>query len=180
MLTTKRKAKYAVVLALVFMIASVGEVKARTAIGQVSATVISEITSMPVLVAIRLQTSQLSTQGASAGFGFISVQSPSGGFSATPQSTASLISVDANGVVSFSVSGDVTSSYVVRSTDVGGTDVQTQTVPPSGTSLTASNAATGLIVPAQALIGGGRLSIEISQASQLGQGGNMIVEISYN
>ena len=178
MLTSKRQAKCAVVLVFAFVIASVGEVKAGTAIGRASATVISGITSLPVV--IRLQTPQLSTQSAPAGFNFVSFQSSNGSYSATQQSIASMISVSAGGVVSFSVSGDATSSYLVRYAGGNGMVVETQTVSPSGTSLIASNVATGLIVPAQVLIGGNRLSIEISQISQAQQEGNMIVEISYN
>ena len=178
MLTSKRQAKCAVVLASALMTVSVGEVKAGTAIGRASATVISEITSLPVV--IRLQTSQSSTQGVSAGFNFASLQSSNGGFSMTQQSIASMINISADGVVSFSVSGDATSSYVVRYTGRDVTSVETQTVSLVGTASTASNLAAGLIVPAQALIGGNGLSIEISQISQAQQAGNMIVEISYN
>ena len=178
MLTSKRHAKRTVGLALAFVTVFVGEVKAVTAVGRASATVISEITSLPVV--IRLQTSQLSTQRALAGFNFISFQSVNGGFSATSQSIASMINLSAGGVVSFSVSGNATSSYVVRYAGGDGTGVETQTTSSIGTASTASNAAAGLIVPAQALIGGNGLSIEISQISQAQQEGNMIVEISYN
>lgn len=179
MVTSKRKAKYVVLLASAFVIASVGEAKARTAIGQASATVISEIASMPIL--IRMQTPQLNMQNTSAGVGFASNQISGDGFSGSTQPIVTLIGIDAAGVATFSVSGAATSGYVVRSEGGGSTGVQTQTVSPTGTASTAVNATAGLIVPAQALIGGGRLSIEISQAaSTRGQGRNLIVEINYN
>ena len=178
MLTNKRQAKCAVVLALAFVIASVGEVKARTAIGQASATVISAIASTPI--EIRLQTSPLNVQNTSAGFGFANFQSSGGGQIATAQPIVSLIGIDANGVASFSVSGDATSSYFVRSASSDSSVVQSQTISQNGASPTSANVVAGLIVPAQALIGGGRLSIEISQVLLLGQGGNTIVEINYN
>ena len=178
MLMSKRQAKCAVVLASAIVIAFVGEVKARTAIGQVSATVISSIASTPI--EIRLQASQLYVQDTSAGFGFASFQPSGGGFSVTAQPIVSFIGIDANGVASFSVSGDATSSYVVRPVGGESNGVQTQTGSSTGTASSVANVVAGLIVPAQALIGGGRLSIEINQVSLLGQGGNMIVEINYN
>ena len=178
MLTSKCQAKCALVLASTLVMASVGEVKAGTAIGRVSATVISGITSLPVV--IRLQTPQLSLQGALASVNFTSLQPAIGGFSATQQSIASMINISIGGVVSFSVSGDATSSYMVRYAGGDGTGVATQTVSSTGAASTASNSAVGLIVPAQPLIGGSRLSIEISQISRTQEEGSMIVEISYN
>jgi len=178
MLMSKLKVGYAVAFASAFVIASVGEVKARTAIGQANVTVISEIASMPIL--IRMQTPQLNVQNTSAGVGFASNQISGDGFSSSTQPSVTLIGIDAAGVATFSVSGAATSGYVIRSEGGGNTGVQTQTVSPTGTALTAVNATAGLIVPAQALIGGGRLSIEISQASTRAQGGNLIVEINYN
>ena len=178
MLTSKRQAKYAIVLASAFVIASVGEVKARTAIGQVSATVISAVVSTPIQ--IRLQASPLNVQNTPAGFGFATFQPSGGVFSVTAQPMVSLIGVNANGVASFSVSGDSTSSYVVRSLGAESTVSRTQTASPTGTGSGSLAASAALIVPAQALVGGNRLSIVISQASQLGQFGNTIVEINYN
>ena len=178
MLTNKRQAKYAVVLASAFFIASVGEVKARTAIGQASATVISAIASTPI--EIRLQASPLNVQNTSAGFGFASFQSSGGVFSVTAQPVVSLIGINANGVASFSVSGDSTSSYVVRSLGAESTVSRTQAVSPNGTASGSLAASAALIVPAQALIGGSRLSIVISQATELGRWGDTIVEINYN
>ena len=174
---SKRNAKCAVVLASAFLIVAVGEVKARTAIGQASATVISAIAPTPV--AIRLQTSLSPVLDTSTGFGFSSFQSI-GGFKASQQPTVTLICIDDDGVASFSVSGDATSSYVIRSAGTDDSVVQTQTASQTCASSTAANAAASLIVPAQMLIGGGRLSIEISKPSLLRQAGNMIVVINYN
>ena len=174
---SKRNAKYAVVLASAFLIVAVGEVKARTAIGQASATVISATASTPV--AIRLQTSLSPVLDTSTGFGFASFQSI-GGFKASQQPTVRLICIDDDGVASFSVSGDVTSSYVIRPAGTDDSVVRPQKASQTCASLTAANVAAGLIIPAQMLIGGGRLSIEISQPSLLRQAGNMIVVINYN
>lgn len=177
MFTSELKAKHALVIASVFLIAYVGDVKASTAIGQASATVISAIAPTPV--AIRLQTSLFPVLDTSTGFGFASFQSI-GGFKASQQPTVTLICIDSNGVASFSVSGDATSSYVIRSADTDNSAEQSQTGSQTCTSSTAANAAAGLIVPSQVLIGGGRLSIEISKSSLLRQAGNMIVVINYN
>ena len=178
MLTSKRKVKYAVVLTSVFLTASVGDVKARTAIGQASATVISAIATTPV--EIRLQVSFSPTLSTSPGIGSAGFQSLVSGISAPAQPTVSLIGIDANGVASFSVSGAATSSYVVRPASSVVGSVETQTITQTGSLPTAANLAASLIVPAQTLVGGGRLSIQISQSSLFGQGGNMIVEINYN
>ena len=176
--TSKRQAKYAIVFVSAFVIACVGEVKARTAIGQVSATVISAVASTPI--EIRLKAAPLNVRNTSTGFGFARFQPFGGGQIATAQPTVSLIEIDVNGVASFSVSGDATSSYVVRSARSDSSVVQSQTIAQTGASPTSANVAGGLIIPAQALIGGGRLSIEISEVLLLGQGGNTIVEINYN
>ena len=178
MLTSKRQAKCAVVLALAIVIASVGEVKARTAIGQVSATVISEMTSMPIV--IRMQTSQSYIQNTSSGADAATYQFIVDGFSGSSRSGLTLVSIDAAGVASFSVSGDTTSGYVVRAG--GGENIgdQIQAASSDDTSLDDANAAAELIVPAQALIGGGRLSIVVSQASTGGRRGQMNVEVNYN
>ena len=178
MLTTKRQAKCAVVLASAFLIASVGEVKARTAIGQVSATVISVMTSMPIV--IRLQTSQFYLQNTSAGVDAAIYQFTVDGFSGSSKSGLTLVSIDAAGVASFSVSGDTTSGYVVRAGGGENFGDQTQAASSEDTSLDDLNAAAELIVPAQALIGGGRLSIVVSQASTGGRRGQMNVEVNYN
>ena len=178
MLTTKRQANRAVVLALAFVIASVGEVNARTAIGQASATVISEMRSMPIV--IRLQTSQSYVQNTSAEADIGTYQFTADGFSGSSKSGLTLVSIDAAGVASFSVSGDTTSGYVVRAG--GGENIgdQIQDASSGDTSSNDDNAAAELIVPAQALIGGGRLSIVVSQASTGGRRGQMNVEVNYN
>ena len=178
MLESKRQAKYAVVFASAFVIASVGAVNARTGIGQASATVISEMTPMPIVV--RLQTSQSYIQNTSVGADAATYQFTVGGSSGSLRSGLTLISIDAAGVASFSVSGDTTSGYVVRAG--GGENIgdQIQEASPEDTSLDDANAAAELIVPAQALIGGGRLSIVVSQASTGGRSGQMNVEVNYN
>lgn len=178
------RSKYAKAVFSVFVIAFGAQSNAASAIGQASATVISSVVSTPV--EFRFQIPQLlSAQGAPTVSSFVNFQSSGGGSagggpSATSQSNESLVSVDANGVVSFSVSGDATSSYAVRPAGGDGGGMQTQTTSTTGTTPSAANVAGGLIVPAQALTGGGRLSIQISQASVLGEGGGMIIEISYN
>ena len=177
MLTSKLKAKYAIAIASVFFIAYVGDVKASTAIGRASATVISAIASTPV--AIRLRSSPSPVLDTSTGFGFSSFQSI-GGFKASQQPTVRLICIDDDGLASFSVSGDVTSSYVIRPAGTDDSVVRPQTDFQTCAALTVANVAAGLIVPAQMLIGGGRLSIEISKSSLLRQVGNMIVVINYN
>ena len=174
----KRKAKCVVTLASILVMVFVAEVQARSATGQVNATVISAIAPTPV--AIRLRTSPSPVLDTSTGFGFSSFQSI-GGFKASQQPTITLICIDDHdGVASFSVSGDVTSGYVIRAAGTDDSVVQTQTASQTCAALTAANAAAGLIVPAQMLIGGGRLSIEISKPSLLRPAGNMIVVINYN
>ena len=172
-----RRSKYAKAVLSVFVIAFGAQLNAASAIGQANATVISAIASTPV--AIRLQTSLSPGLGRLTGSGFASFQSI-GGFKASPLSTVTLICIDDDGVASFSVSGDATSSYVIRSVGTDNSDEQTQTALQTCTSSTFANAAAGLIVPAQALLGGGRLSIEISKSSLLRPAGNMIVVINYN
>ena len=178
MVKSKRQAKYAVVLVSAFVIASVGEVNARTAIGQASATVISEMTSMPIV--IRLQTSQSYVQNTSAEADIGTYQFTVDGFSGSSKSGLTLVSIDAAGVASFSVSGDTTSGYVVRAGGGENFGDQTQAASSEDTSLDDVNAAAELIVPAQALIGGGRLSIVVSQASTGGLRGQMNVQVNYN
>ena len=172
-----RRSKYAKAVFSVFVIAFGAQLNAASAIGQANATVISAIASVPV--AVRLRTSLSPVLDTSTGFGFASFQSI-GGFKASQQPTVTLICIDSNGVASFSVSGDATSSYVIRSAGTDDSAEQSQTGSQTCTSSTAANAAAGLIVPSQVLIGGGRLSIEISKSSLLRQSGNMIVVINYN
>ena len=173
-----RRSKYAKAVFSVFVIAFGAQLNAASAIGQANATVISAIASVPV--AIRLRTSPSPVLDTSTAFGFSSFRSI-GGFKASQQPTITLICIDDDdGVASFSVSGDVTSGYVIRSAGTDDSVVQTQTASQTCASLTAANAAAGLIVPAQMLIGGGRLSIEISKPSLLRPAGNMIVVINYN
>ena len=178
MLISKRQAKCAVVLASAFVVAYVGEVKARTAVGQVSAVVISEMTSMPIV--IRMQTSQSYVQNTSVEADAAIFQFTVDGFSGLSKSGLTLVSIDAAGVASFSVSGDTTSGYVVRAGGGENLGDQTQAASSEDTSLDDVNAAAELIVPAQALIGGGRLSIVVSQASTGGRRGQMNVEVNYN
>lgn len=151
---------------------------AASGVGRASATVISEMTTVPIV--IRLQTSQFYVQNTSAGADVAIYQFTVDGFSASSKSGLTLVSIDAAGVASFSVSGDTTSGYVVRAG--GGENIgdQIQDASSGDTSSKDDNAAAELIVPAQALIGGGRLSIVVSQASTGGRRGQMNVEVNYN
>ena len=114
-------------------------------------------------IAIRLQTSQSYVQNTSAEADAVTYQFTVDGSSGSSKSGLTLVSIDAAGVASFSVSGDTTSGYVVRAGGGESFGDQTQAASSEDASLDDVNAAAELIVPAQALIGGGRLSIALLQ-----------------
>jgi hypothetical protein len=180
-----RQAKYAMVFASAFALTFGPQARAASGMGQASAMVIREIVSMPIV--IRMLAPQLSVQNTSAGFSFTGYQSTGDGSGGSSESGLTLVGIDAAGVATFSVSGDTTSGYVVQAAASDGPNgpnglSEVSASESAGTSNGEDdpNAAAELIVPAQALIGGGRLSIVVSQASTKGRSGEMNVQINYN
>ena len=98
-----------------------------------------------------------------------------------------MIDVDASGVARFSVAGaGSTSGYIVQFPASADSLLrQSPTAANNCAADVASNGAQGckdsaLIVPAQALEGGGRLAVEISQALSKLIAGELSVQVNYN
>jgi hypothetical protein len=178
----------------------VSGVNAASVNGLASATVIGAIASQPVLIS--LQSSQTSQAGALAfpiRLGF-TIDQPvrvigalSGGGAglvsgAGPSFGITLIDVDSAGVARFSVAGmDATSGYIVQfPTSVDSLLNRSPSAANDCASGTAPRTAPGcasdasLIVPAQALTGGGRLAVEVSQALNKLIAGELSVQVNYN
>ena len=178
-------------------------VNATTTIGSASATVLAQISSQPVSFfspspgrADVLQASQLVALASPIRLGF-SIDQPSrtsgsaGGFSSRDGEGSSfgmtMIDVDASGVARFSVAGaGATSGYIVQFPS--STDSLIGRFPSAAKACSedvASDAAQGcqgssLIVPAEALRGGGRLAVEISQSLSKLIAGELSVQVNYN
>lgn len=181
-------------LALAVLAAVLGSgANAASVNGLASATVIGAIVSQPVLIS--LQPSQAGALAFPIRLGFTidkpvralgalagAVGSVSSG--AAPSFGITLINVDAAGVARFSVAGmDSTSGYIVQfPASVDGLLNRS----PSADKDCAAGVAPGcasdaaLIVPAQALAGGGRLAVEISQTLNKLIAGELSVQVNYN
>ena len=175
---------------------------ATTAIGTASATVLAQISSQPVAFfspapgrAAAQQASQLVALGTPIRLGF-SIDQPqrlgSAGNSLNIDGEGSsfgmtMIDVDALGMARFSVAGaGTTSGYIVQFPS--STDSLIGRFPSAAKACSedaASDAAQGckdasLIVPAEALRGGGRLAVEISQSLSKLIAGELSVQVNYN
>jgi hypothetical protein len=178
-------------------------VNATTTIGTASATVLAQISSQPVAFfspapgrAEAQQASQLVALAAPIRLGF-SIDQPqrmagSAGSSLNSDGEGSsfgmtMIDVDALGMARFSVAGaGTTSGYIVQFPS--STDSLIGRFPSAAKACSedaASDAAQGckgssLIVPAEALRGGGRLAVEISQSLSKLIAGELSVQVNYN
>ena len=191
------------VLALIGLVVLSYGVNAASTNGTASATVLAQISSLPVAIVSRAP-SPASVQQASQSvaltlpirLGF-SIDQPSrmagatgGTASRTGEGSSfgmTMIDVDASGAARFSVAGSgATSGYIFQFP--ASTDSLVSQFPSSANTCSegaASNAAQGcqdssLIVPAQALQGGGRLAVEISQALSKLIAGELSVQVNYN
>jgi len=194
------------VLTLIAVIGSVAlsyGVNATTTTGSASATVLAQISSQPVAFfspapgrAAAQQASQLVTLTAPIRLGF-SIDQPqrmsgSAGSALSRDGEGSsfgmtMIDVDALGIARFSVAGaGVTSGYIVQFPS--STNSLIGRFPSAAKACSedaASDAAQGcrdssLIVPAEALRGGGRLAVEISQSLSKLIAGELSVQVNYN
>lgn len=186
----------AMALALVIAPVVLGSgVNAASVNGLASATVIGEIVSQPVV--IRLQSSPAGMLAFPIRLGF-TIDQPTrvalgGGGGGSGESSGrgpsfgiTLIDVDAAGVARFSVAGaDATSGYIVqfptsvdsllnRSPSAAANDCS------AGAAAQGCGSDASLIVPAQALTGGGRLAVEVSQALNKLISGELSVQVNYN
>ena len=177
-------------------------VNATTTIGTASATVLAQISSQPVAFfspapgrAAAQQASQLGALGTPIRLGF-SIDQPqrlgSAGSSLYIDGGGSsfgmtMIDVDPSGIARFSVAGaGATSGYIVQFPS--STDSLIGRFPSAAKACSedaASDAAQGckdasLIVPAEALRGGGRLAVEISQSLSKLIAGELSVQVNYN
>ncbi|MEO8023127.1 hypothetical protein [Polaromonas sp.] len=175
-------------------------VNAASTSGTASATVLSQISSQPVSIvspapgpAPVQQASQPVSLSLPIRLSF-SIDQPSrsaGGIASRTGEGSSfgitMIDVDASGVARFSVAGaGSTSGYIVQFP--ASADSLLRQFPSAASTCdadAASNAAQGckdasLIVPAQALEGGGRLAVEISQALSKLIAGELSVQVNYN
>ncbi len=173
-------------------------VNAASSSGTASATVLGQISSQPVaIVSPALQpASPAGDVPLPIRLGFTIDQSSrstgfAGGTAGVTGNGASfgmtMIDVDSAGVARFSVAGSgATSGYIVQFP--ASADSLLQQAPSAATNCaadTGSNAAqacqdSSLIVPAQALEGGGRLAVEISQALSKLIAGELSVQVNYN
>jgi hypothetical protein len=178
-------------------------VNAATANGTASATVLAQISPQPIAIfspvpgrADALQASQLVALASPIRLGF-SIDQPSrmSGSASGASSLAgegssfgmTMIDVDASGVARFSVAGaGATSGYIVQFP--ASTDGLVSRFPSAAKACSenaTSDAAQGcqglsLIVPAEALRGGGRLAVEISQSLSNLIAGELSVQVNYN
>ncbi|GAB3477667.1 hypothetical protein [Polaromonas eurypsychrophila] len=173
-------------------------VNAASSSGTASATVLGQISSQPVAI-VSPASQQPSQSGAlplpirlgftidrpprSAGFagGAANLTGEGSSFGIT------MIDVDASGVARFSVAGaGSTSGYIVQFP--ASADSLLGQSPTAAINCAAGSASNGaqacrdssLIVPAQALEGGGRLAVEISQALSKLIAGELSVQVNYN
>lgn len=190
------------VAALLVSVVSYG-VNAASTSGTASATILGQISSQPVAIvspapspATAQQTSPSSVaQPLPIRLGFSidrSSRISSAAGSPGPAGEGSsfgmtMIDVDASGIARFSVAGaGSTSGYIVQFP--ASADSLLRQFPSAANTCAAdaaSNAAQGckdasLIVPAQALEGGGRLAVEISQALSKLIAGELSVQVNYN
>ena len=184
--------------AVVLAVLSYG-VNAASSSGTASATVLEQILSQPVAIvsvpgssAVR-PASQLAALPLPIRLGF-SIDRPAiaaGGSAGTAGEGRSfgitMIDVDASGVARFSVAGaGSTSGYIVQfPASVDSLLSQSPSASINCAADAASNAApackdSSLIVPAQALAGGGRLAVEVSQALSRLIAGELSVQVNYN
>lgn len=190
------------VVALAAAVVSYGANAASTS-GTASATVVSQIASQPVaIVSPPLTPTGEQQSSVAAGLplpirlGF-TIDLPSrmsaaaGGMPGRDGEGSSfgmtMIDVDASGIARFSVAGaGATSGYIVQfPASADGLLRQSPTAAgncPEGGAANASQACqdASLIVPAQALEGGGRLAVEISQALNRLIAGELSVQVNYN
>ncbi|WP_157046054.1 hypothetical protein [Polaromonas sp. JS666] len=173
---------------------------AASATGAVSATVIGEMISLPIV--IRLQTPQASVQAMPIRLGF-TIDQPTraraapGGVGSTGEGSVgasfgiTLVDVDAAGVARFSVAGaDATSGYMIqfptsRDSLIAQNSLVVASRQPGLSSsgaqgFSANDSAASLIVPAQSLLSGGRLAVEVSQALTKLLSGELSVQVNYN
>ncbi len=193
-----RDRQNALVLTASFVLAVLSYgVNAASGSGAASAMVLGQISSQPV--AIVSPASQQSSQSGALPLpirlGF-TIDQPSrtpgfagGAASLTGEGSSfgiTMIDVDASGVARFSVAGaGSTSGYIVQFPASADSLLrQSPTAAINCAANATSNAAqacdSSLIVPAQALEGGGRLAVEISQALSKLIAGELSVQVNYN
>lgn len=167
----------------VAMAAFTSWVNAGSGTGLATATVVGEFVSQPIT--IRLQAPQPTVQAFPIRLGYTIAQPTSNAGSAPLASSSQgsaastsfgimLVEVDAGGVARFSVAGaDATSGYTVQFPT--STNSLFNQAPPA-----AGGSAGSLIVPTQALAGGGQLAVEITQALNKLFTGELSVQVNYN
>ena len=178
-------------------------VNAASSSGTASATVLTQISSQPIAIvspalgsSAVAQAPRLAALPLPIRLGF-SIDRPARTAGGTAGSVGSagegasvgitMIDVDASGVARFSVAGaGSTSGYIVQFPASADSLLrQSPTAAINCAANAASNAAqacrdSSLIVPAQALVGGGRLVVEVSQALSKLIAGELSVQVNYN